>query len=113
MHELNLSLNILDIASAQAQQEHCHRIKKIWLEIGDLVGIELDALQFSFSVVASQSIAKNAVLEIKFVEGRAWCSQCQKNVTIKTYFDPCTLCGCYDYCIVEGKELKIIKMEVE
>lgn len=112
MHELNICLSIVDTLEAQAQQHQFHHIKKLWLEIGELAGIELDALRFSFPIAASRSVADKAILDITSVEGRVQCDSCQKDVTIKTLFEPCPLCGHYGYHILQGKELRIVKMEV-
>lgn len=113
MHELNICLNVLSTLETQADQHHFHRVKTLWLEIGDLAGIELDALRFSFPIAASRTIAENATLKIIGVSGKAWCNDCQNSVIIKTLFDPCPHCGDYNYRITQGKALRIIKVEVE
>src|SRR3990167_7587821 len=103
MHELNICLNILNVLERQAHENYFHRVKTIWLEIGELAGIEIDALKFNFPVAASHTLAENATLEIVSVEGRALCHGCQNNVIIKTYFNPCPQCDSYNYTITQGK----------
>lgn len=113
MHELTICRNILNIVEEKAKQDACRCVKKIYLEIGDLAGIEVEALRFSFPIAASRSIAQNASLEIIRVEGRAWCYDCQKEVVVKMPFDACLGCGQYHYRVMQGKELRIVRMEVE
>ena len=113
MHELNICHNILNLLQAQANKSHFHRIKTLWLEIGDLAGIEIDALQFSFPIAASSTLAKDATLEIIRIPGRGFCKFCKSDIAIQTLFSPCLQCHNYDYHITQGKELRILKMEVE
>lgn len=114
MHELNICLSLVRLLEKQIAVENheCH-LKTIWIEVGELAGIELFALQFSFPIAAANSIAENAVLKIKQVAGCAWCHRCKKNTAIKTLFDSCNKCGYHDFDIVRGKELRVIKVEVE
>lgn len=118
MHELNICLSLIRIIEQEvladtARQGSLCRVKKIWLEVGDLAGIDTDALRFSFPIAAARSIANNASLMIITLAGRAWCNECHDSVTIKTRLDSCPNCGNYDYRIMQGKELRVVKMEVE
>lgn len=110
MHELNLCLSI--IKTLEARADNTSRINKVWLEVGTLAGVELDALRFSFPIAAANTIAANATLEIIETPGEAWCQSCQRDVTMSTCFAACPHCNGYNYQVIRGKELKIIKMEV-
>ena len=111
MHELTICFNLVKILEKEALHEKkC--VKRLWLEIGDLAGIELDALRFSFPIAALHSVAEKATLEIISVPGQAWCEGCQQTIDIKTYFSACPVCACYNYRIIQGKELRLLKMEL-
>ena len=112
MHELNICLHLIRIAEQNAAPSVA-RIKTIWLEIGALAGVDVDAIRFSFPIAAAHTLAKNATLEIKTQEGLAWCLTCQKNVTIASLFTPSAICNQYDYHLTQGKALRIIQMQVE
>jgi hydrogenase nickel incorporation protein HypA/HybF len=112
MHEFNICLDILNILEAQAEQHQIHHIKTLTLAVGNLAGIEIDALKFSFPIAAAKSIAKDCDLVIIPVEGRAHCSHCVDEIVIKSLWDACPDCGNYDYEVTQGKELKIRNMEV-
>lgn len=111
MHELTICYHLIQTLQDEVES-NVQSIKKIWLAVGELAGIEIDALQFSFPIAAKNSIAANAKLIIHSVAGTAWCETCQLDVNIKTSFAPCPRCGSYDYQIQRGKELMITKIEV-
>ena len=87
-------------------------IKRIRLEIGELAGIELEALRFSFPIAAARTVAQNATLEIHIQKGQIFCQPCQKNVMLTSRLMPCPVCSQYDYEIIQGTNLKIVNIEV-
>ena len=81
MHELTICLNLIRTIEQIAQQQpssSMHGIQAVWLEIGALTGIDIEAIRFSFPIAARHSIAKNATLHIETQEGIASCRICQK-----------------------------------
>ena len=64
MHELSLAESILDILRDGARTHGYHRVKTVWLEIGQLACVEQESLRFGFDVVTRGSIAEQARLEI-------------------------------------------------
>ena len=69
MHELWLCKSILEIIKQNANKKNCTRIKKIYLEIGQLAAVEKEALNFSFSVVTQGTVAEGAELLIIDIPG--------------------------------------------
>lgn len=113
MHEMAISESIVDILEAEAGRQNYARIKRVWLEIGPLSGVETDALRFTFDVVTRGTLAENAVLEIIATEARAWCLPCEKSVSITQRFDACPQCGGYQLQMTSGDEMRIKELEVE
>ncbi|MBY0377442.1 MAG: hydrogenase maturation nickel metallochaperone HypA [Gammaproteobacteria bacterium] len=114
MHELNICLSLIRLLEQNAHQTSppVQRIKTIWLEIGQLAGLDLDAIYFSFPIAVANTLAQGAKLKIITEAGKAFCHQCKKNVTIDSLLAPCALCGQYDYRIIQGKALRIRTIEV-
>ena len=114
MHELSICLSLIRLLEQNALKATppVQRIKTVWLEIGQLAGIDLEAIRFSFPLATANTLAQDAVLEIKTETGKAFCHHCQKNVTISSLLAPCAICGQYDYNIVQGKSLRITNIEV-
>lgn len=103
----------MQIVNEQIIGKQCKRIKKIYLEIGELASIEKSALIFSFNVIANKTRAQDAVLEIIGIPGKAVCDFCKKTVLVNHYADPCPCCGGFSLTITQGEELRVKSMEVE
>ncbi len=113
MHEMSLCEGILQILEDESAKQGFKRVKNVWLEIGDLAGVEIDAMLFSFDAATRNSLADGAQLNIINVPGLAWCMQCGKNVVVKQRFDECPECGSYQLQVTSGDEMKIKELEVE
>lgn len=113
MHEMSLCENILQIIEQQAEAQHFRKVKTVWLEIGALAGVEIEAMRFCFEVVVQGSLADKARLEMISVPGRAWCLQCHQNVGVQQRFDACPLCGGYQLQVNDGEQMRIKELEVE
>lgn len=112
MHEMTLCESILRIIEEQAAVQDYHKVKTVWLEVGALAGVEVEALRFGFDVVMNDSIAAGARLEIIAMPGQAWCLQCLKNIKIGARYDACPDCGGHQLRIKGGEELRIRELEV-
>ena len=113
MHEMSLCEGILQVLEDQAESQDFTVVKKVWLEIGALSGVELDAMRFSFDAVMRGSLADRAKLEIIETPGQAWCHRCEATVPVTQRFDQCPECGGYQLEIVAGDEMRIKELEVE
>lgn len=113
MHEMSLCESIVQILEENAQRQGFVRVKTVWLEIGNLSGVELEAMRFSFDAVTRGTLADRACLEIVEVAGKAWCLRCSKTVAVQQRFDACPDCGGYQLQVTAGEEMKIRELEVE
>lgn len=113
MHEMSLCESILQIMEQQAGVQQYSKVKKIWLEIGRLSGVEVEALRFSFDIVAQGSLAENAMLEIVEIPGQAWCLPCSRHIVIEQLYDVCPHCGSRQLQVNQGDQMRIKEMEVE
>ena len=113
MHEMSLCEGILQVMQTEAQKQGFSQVKNVWLEIGDLAGVEVEAMLFSFDAVTRNSLADGAKLNIINIPGTAWCMQCGKNVPVTERFDACPECGSYQLQVTGGDEMRIKELEVE
>ena len=60
MHEMAIAEGILDIAKEHAAREKSDRITKIGLLIGEMAGVEEDALRLCFSSLVQGTLAEKA-----------------------------------------------------
>lgn len=110
MHELSMCWDIVKIVTAKTQSK---KVKKIWLNIGELAGVDGEAIKFSFPIAAKNTVAEQALLEMNYIPAKGQCYTCQKEIYLTTLFDACPTCRKYDYEITQGKELHLLKVEVE
>lgn len=113
MHEMSLCESILQTLEQQAQVQNYRKVKVVWLEIGDLAGVEVEALRFSFGVVMQGSLAEQASLEVITVPGRAWCAACATEVLVQHRYDACPVCDDYRLQLLDGEQMRIKELEVE
>ena len=78
MHELSLCAGIVDVLREQAREQDYARVRTVWLEVGQLAGVEVEALRFGFDVATRETLAEGAALEIVPVPGAAWCRGCER-----------------------------------
>jgi len=113
MHEMSLCEGVIQVVEDNARQHGFSTVKTVWLEIGVLSGVEIEAMRFSFDVIKKGSLANKASLEIIEVPGEAWCLPCAKNIVIKQRFDACPGCGSYQVQVTGGEEMRVKELEVE
>lgn len=113
MHEMALCEEVLAVLEEQAGTRGFSRVKTVWLEIGALSGVEVEAMRFGFDVVQRGTLAEGAKLEIVGVPGAAWCMHCARTVAIEQRFDPCPDCGGHQLQVTEGEDMRIKELEVE
>ncbi len=113
MHEMSLTEGVLQILQDHAKSQGFERVKTVWLEIGQLSGVEVEAMRFCFDAVMQGTLADQARLEIINVPGQAWCMPCGKSVTVQQRFEPCPECGSFQLQITGGDQMLIKELEVE
>lgn len=113
MHEMSLCERMMQILEESSHAQGFSQVKTIWLEIGELAGVEPEAMRFSFEVIRRGTLADQATLELIEIPGEAWCKQCGINIPVRQRFDACPECGNYPLQITGGEEMRIRELEVE
>ncbi|HEX5635164.1 MAG TPA: hydrogenase maturation nickel metallochaperone HypA [Gemmatimonadales bacterium] len=112
MHEMSLAESIVQIVEETARQHGGRRVTSVRLEIGQLAGVELEALRFCFDAASRESVATGAALVIDQPTGRAWCMPCGGSVTVGSLVDPCPDCGSHQLQVTGGTELRVRDIEM-
>jgi hydrogenase nickel incorporation protein HypA/HybF len=113
VHEMSLAESVLQIVRDAARSEGFSRVKTVHLEIGQLAGVEPEAMRFCFDVVARSTLADQARLEIIATPGAGWCMICGRQVAIAARFDACPDCGSHQVQATAGTEMRVRELEVE
>lgn len=112
MHEATLAENILSIALKTAEENHAAKIFKVGLTLGEMAGVEVEALQMSFDVLKKNSPAEDAQLVIKRVPISATCNKCGKNFRLERYNFFCPDCDGI-LILQSGRELLVDFVDCE
>ena len=110
---MSLTEGVLQILQDNAKSKGFERVKTVWLEIGALSGVEIEAMRFCFDAVMQGTLADGAKLEIIHTPGAAWCMPCGKSVTVSERFEPCPECGSFQLQITGGDQMQVKELEVE
>lgn len=113
MHEMSLAEGMLQLVEDAARQNAAARVRAVWLEIGALSQVEVEALRFCFDAVTRGTLAANARLEIIATPGLAWCMPCGDRVKIARRGDACPNCGSYQLQVVQGDEMRVSEIEID
>ena len=113
MHELSIAINIVDIASKQADAASANSVSEVELDIGRLSGIEYESLDFALKVAVKDTILEKTNFRINRIEPLSECLSCQHLFTPGDLFGSCPECNEMNTRLIRGKELQIKSLLVE
>jgi len=113
MHEFSIAVNIVEIATENAKKENASEVKEIEIEVGELSGVVIDALEFCMEAAARESILEGAKINLIHVKGRARCRNCSHEFEIADFYTICPNCKTPAPDIIRGKELRVKSLLVE
>jgi hydrogenase nickel incorporation protein HypA/HybF len=110
---MSLAESVLQLIEDSAKTNGFTRVRTVWLEIGQLAGVEAEAMRFCFDAVTRGSIADGAALEIIATPGSGRCTDCGRTVAVTARYEPCPACGGYAVQIAGGAEMRVRELDVE
>jgi hydrogenase nickel incorporation protein HypA/HybF len=113
MHELSLMEALRDQALAAARAEGAVRIAAIRLRVGELAGVEMDALRFAFPLVMEGTLAAGAELRIEIEPAECHCTVCAAPFPAPHGCCDCPRCGTISRRLLRGRDLRLLSLEVE
>jgi hydrogenase nickel incorporation protein HypA/HybF len=112
MHELSIVMGIVDIAEKESKKINGSKVEVIELDIGELSGIEMDALNFAWKMAVEGTVLENAQRKINLIKAKAKCMECGYVFDVKALFDSCPKCNSYFKDIFQGKELRVKSLTI-
>ncbi len=109
MHELAITCSIVELADEAANNR---RVRRLTIEVGALSGVMSDAIAFCFDEVARGTALEGATLDIRRIEARARCRDCDAEFVPTALYTPCA-CGSIRLVWLQGQELNLKSMELE
>ncbi len=113
MHELGIANSIVKAVRAEALRRPGARVRKVGLRLGELAGVDRDALSFCFETLIGETDLAGAKLEVEFRPRRHRCCRCAENFVVVDYQTACPRCGNRDTECVGGEELELCFLELE
>ena len=112
MHEATLAEGIIKIAVNAARGSGATKISEVGLVIGEMSGVETEALIFSFRLLAKNTIAEGAELVIERTPLIAKCGKCGGEFRPEGYNFFCPECdGILQ--IISGREMQVRYVEAD
>ena len=105
MHELSLAEEVANIVAANAGSLAC--VTRVTLSVGELAGVEVDALCFALASTLRGGKAESAEIEIESVPARARCPRCGREQHVETRFDDCVACGAVGLQLLQGDRMLV------
>ena len=112
MHEQSIVSSLLSMVLKDAENNNARKIISIKLVVGELTGIEKDAVNFYFGFMAKNTIANGASLEFDYTKAQLRCRDCDIIFPRDKLNFNCPECGKKAIEIVGGRELYIESMEI-
>lgn len=113
MHEFAIANSIVEAARTEAGLRPGMRVAKVGVRIGDLAGLDPDALAFCFEALVKETDLEPVVLEIERRPQKQRCSSCGNEFTVVDYVITCPACGEGSTEFVSGNELELAYLEME
>lgn len=111
MHELSLCTSIVDLVLESARREGVGRVTRVVLEIGIAAPVDPAALQFTFPLVAADTLMDGAELVIQRLPLLLRCTACDARYTPATPAAPCPACGAFLRETLRGHEMRVLSFE--
>ena len=112
MHEMSLAEGVLQLIEDAARKQEFSKVTTVWLEIGQLAGVEVEAMKFCFDAVTRGSLVEGAQLEIISLPGSGWCMPCAASIAMSEVFGTCPHCGSHQVQVTGGTEMRVKELEV-
>jgi hydrogenase nickel incorporation protein HypA/HybF len=113
MHEMSIAQSIIDIVDDTLQEKEKPMLREIVVDIGELVAIVPESLQFCFETIVDGTKYNNTELKINLIPLKIKCNQCKKESKIERFSFCCPLCESINIQTISGEELNIRYLEVD
>jgi hydrogenase nickel incorporation protein HypA/HybF len=113
MHEMTITMNILEIVEEHAKVLKAKVVHEIEIDIGELSGIDFDALEFAMENAQKTKLLENSRLLINRIPARARCKSCGNEFDISNFYTACPECNEFIHEILQGKEIKVRAISID
>lgn len=114
MHELSIALSITDGVLEESQRRGGLRVRAVYLKLGELAGVDREALLFAYDAACDGTALAGTRLLIEEVKAAGFCAVCRAERAPESLQHAfCAICDTPLAEIRSGRELEITALEVE
>ena len=113
MHELGIANSVLEAVRQEVERRPGARVTRLGLKVGELSGVDRDALSFSLEILARDTPFESMALDLQSCPIRYHCRACSETFEVANYITLCPSCQSADTECVGGTELELAYLELE
>lgn len=113
MHELGIAQSVLDAAAKELDGRPGALLRKVGLRIGELAGVDAEALRFSWECLTRETAFEGVLLEIENLAWQRRCPVCGLVFAVFNFQTLCPQCGTEETVHEAGDELDVAYLELE
>lgn len=113
MHEMGIANSILEGVAKELQRRPGVQAIKVGVRIGQLAGVDPDALNFAFEALTFETDLEGLKLEVQYVSPRSRCRDCGREFEVHNYELLCPTCGSLTTERISGDEMDFLYLEIE
>jgi hydrogenase nickel incorporation protein HypA/HybF len=113
MHELSITMSILEIVEENAKTLNAKIVHEIEIDIGELSGVDFDAMEFAMEHAQKPEMMQNVKFVINRIPARAKCNNCEHEFELSDYYTAFPKCKHFEHEIFQGKELKVKSIKID
>lgn len=112
MHELSLACSMVEEVERILHAENATGVDAVTLRIGELSGVDRDALEFACPVAVEDTALEQAEIRLEMVAARVLCKACHAESAPPLPRIVCAQCDSGEVEIVAGREFVIQSVEL-
>ncbi|HYL46335.1 MAG TPA: hydrogenase maturation nickel metallochaperone HypA [Candidatus Limnocylindrales bacterium] len=113
MHEMGIANSVLEAVKVEAELRPGMRVAKVCVRVGELSGVDPEALRFCFDALVKETPLETVSLEIEFRPRRHRCPACGREFDVTNFETKCPGCGEPATLFFAGTELELAYLEME
>jgi len=110
---MGIANSILSGVAKELQRRPGARAVKVGVRIGELAGVDPDALSFAFEALTLDTEFAGLAIDIEYVAPRSRCRKCSREFEVRNYELLCPACGSLSTERISGDELEFKYLELE
>ncbi len=113
MHEAGIAADLIETAARALEREPHGPVRRLLVRIGELAGVNPDALDFAFECLSRGTPVEGARLEVERVPLTVACDACGRATPVVDCVFRCGACGADAVRVATGRELEFVSIDVD